>query len=480
MPENVANACTSVNRFAIPIITGFGVVSIISASYVGLNGYHTWRLADSYSQILGMLGQRGLGPVDTFHGWAEVFDMPVYQAIIAGLATITGSEPLLIVRVFDAVLFVIFIYAGARIADTLRPGSGLVLAVLLVTSPLYLNYYSTPLPDLLSMTCSIAAAMLLVSPSHESRYWHALPLIALGALIKSPVAFVFLTFYVTWLLVNRHLTMSNRGAWLRLTGVLAISLSAALAAEMVRWSITGWPFASGKLRWYFGTLNDRISPKTWIWAARHFNDACAFSWLAIVALIALAAYIVVGRSKAFRLLLPLVVGYMSGWLVFTDLYADHDYYGLPTMFMVFAAVSIAVRGIGSSMMNRDEWPTAVGVGCVLAVPFMIIYGHKATVYGVTSEGDAMRFALRDVTSFVYVSDEPGYPTPEPGGLAAKPFETISPSELRKSCTAILERAHALVVRRQNAEKLPQCRTMARESAQSFLVGPTYEIFVLGN
>jgi hypothetical protein len=197
-------------------------------------------------------------------------------------------------------------------------------------------------------------------------------------------------------------------------------------------------------------------------------------------LIVLAVYVILRRCKGLKLLLPLGFGFLSGWLVFTKLYSDHDYYGLPTMFMLFTAVSIAVREIGRRFSRDDQWPRAVVISLVVAVPLMVIYGHKSSVYGVTSEGVAMRYVLRDVDNFVYVSDEPGYPSPEPGGLTGKPFTILEPSELRRSCAKVLEHAHAVVVRRQNADMPVQCLAMARESADSFTVGPVYQVFLLRN
>ncbi len=41
------------------IIVMLGVVAIVSSSYANLNGDHIWRQSDVYSQILGMLGQKG-------------------------------------------------------------------------------------------------------------------------------------------------------------------------------------------------------------------------------------------------------------------------------------------------------------------------------------------------------------------------------------------------------------------------------------
>ncbi len=58
-------------------ITAFGVLPIISQAYVGLNGPHVWRHLDAYSQILGMLGQRGLEPLSAFTGAAVMYDFPL-------------------------------------------------------------------------------------------------------------------------------------------------------------------------------------------------------------------------------------------------------------------------------------------------------------------------------------------------------------------------------------------------------------------
>jgi hypothetical protein len=294
------------------------------------------------------------------------------------------------------------------------------------------------------------------------------------------VAFVFISFYVTRLLLNHRVALGRGRTSVRLAEALATSLFAVVCAEVFRWCITRNGLTGDQLNWYFGTARDRISFDTFHQMGHYFRTAFAFTWLAVAALIVLAVYILLKRWEGVKLLLPFGVGFMSGWLVFTRLYADHDYYGLPTMFMLFAAVSIAAREIGSRFSKGDEWPTVVVISLVVAVPLLVIYGHKSSVYGVTSEGVAMRFMLRDVDNFMYVSDQSGYPSPEPGGLTGKPFTTIDPSELRSSCTDILEHAHAVVVRRKNADTPMPCLAMARESAQSYLVGPVYQVFLLRN
>jgi hypothetical protein len=473
-PEKFLAAC---RRFALPIVAGFAVVSIISASYVGLNGNHVWRQSDSYSQILGMLGQPGLSPLDTFHGHPAIFDIPIYQAIVAALSTITDGEPLLIVRILGAVLFVIFVFAGAQIAETMEPGAGLVLATLLATSPLYLHYFATPLPDLLSLTCSAVAVMLLlVSSGRRTRYWLALSLLVIGALIKAPVPFVFLAFYVTRMLMNRRSTLPGRRSWIRFGGLLAASLVAAIVAELIRRDINQ-KFLSFRWNSYFGLPTDRISAVTWKTAGHYADEAFAFRWLTFAAVIALVLYLVLRRFEGFKLLLPLGVGFASGWLVFTKLYVWHDYYGLPTTFMLLMAVSIALWGFaGLIAQSVDVLSKAAPVLLILAVPLMIVYGHKISSYSVTSEGQAMRFILRGAEHFVYVSNEdPNDWNPEVGGLTAKPFTLISQGEFERSCMEILHHQRAVVINRSNVEGPSQCLSTIRESAVSFMKGPQYEV-----
>lgn len=473
-PEKLLAAC---RRFALPILAGFAAVSIISASYVGLNGHDIWRQSDSYSQILGMLGQPGLGPLDTFQGNRAVFDTPIYQAIVAAVSTVTHGEPLVVVRILGAVLFVILVLAGFKIAETIEPGAGLIMATLLATSPLYLHYCATPLPDLLCLTCSAVAVMLLLVGSDlGAQYWLALSLLVIGALIKPPLPFVFLAFYGTWLLMNRRTVQSRRHPWMRFGGLLVASLVATIVAELIRSYTNIYPERQALHR-YFGTPIDRISVVTWKTAWIYTGEAFAFSWLRFAAVIALVLYLILRRSEGFKLLLPLGIAFTAGWLVFTKLYVKHDYYGLPTALMLLMAVSIALRGIAAPVAQRvDLLSRAAPVLLIFAAPLMIVYGDKISSYSVTSEGQAMRFILRDAWHFVYVSNEdPLDWNPTAGGLTAKPFTLVSQAEFERSCSEILRHERAVVINRLNVEGPSRCLSTIKRSAVSFMKDPHYEV-----
>ena len=99
------------------LATALGAASILSKSLAPINGDHSWRQADAYAQILGMMGRRGLGPLSTFDGPPAMFDVPLYQALVAGLALVTGAEPLVVVRFVDAGLWAVLESLSRRGSD---------------------------------------------------------------------------------------------------------------------------------------------------------------------------------------------------------------------------------------------------------------------------------------------------------------------------------------------------------------------------
>lgn len=67
---------------------------VVGSSYVGINGTHDGRQADVYAQILGFYGYKDYPPLEDFRGHIAIYDIPIYAFVVAKLALITGSEPL--------------------------------------------------------------------------------------------------------------------------------------------------------------------------------------------------------------------------------------------------------------------------------------------------------------------------------------------------------------------------------------------------
>ena len=150
-----------------------GVVYIASSAYLGINGHASWRQALTYGHILGFTGDKGFMPFDLFtlsSGARFVFDMPLYQYLIAKASLLTGGDPLVMARFVNLVLWLLTAFAGYGLCRALSaaPASrapsasaGTAFFLLLATSPLVLHYYSVPLPDTMALALALAGIALL-------------------------------------------------------------------------------------------------------------------------------------------------------------------------------------------------------------------------------------------------------------------------------------------------------------------------------
>lgn len=75
-------------------------VYILTGAYIGVTGSHTWRQADVYGHILGFMQYKNFQPFDSFiMGKRAIFDIPIYQWIIAKTALLTHFDPLVVTTV---------------------------------------------------------------------------------------------------------------------------------------------------------------------------------------------------------------------------------------------------------------------------------------------------------------------------------------------------------------------------------------------
>jgi hypothetical protein len=163
---------------------------ILTTAYLGIHGSHVWRQADSYAHILGFLQEEGLSPLQNFWGVRRIYDIPVYQLIVALLSTTLHLEPLAAARLLNCFLHSLSAVAGIYIVRRFTTRGGTAFLVLFSASPHFLHYYTTPLPDILSIALSLVClAAILSGPSlHPALllFW------IIAVLIKSPIPFVFL------------------------------------------------------------------------------------------------------------------------------------------------------------------------------------------------------------------------------------------------------------------------------------------------
>lgn len=463
-----------------------GSLSIISSSYVGLNGAHIWRQSDAYAQILAFSHFKGMAPLSDFFGRTALYDIPIYQYLTAKLAVIFSTDPLVTSKYFNLLFWFTLLVSGGLIADKLHKHSAFFFWIVASTSPILLHYYATPLPDIMALSLSsLAIAILLYKIDHECQYTlAAICLLVISALIKSPIPFVFLVFYATYLVLSPGQPKSTQRLF-RVGLVFMLSLAAAVLAESLRKRILGVDvdgFAQDPA-WYFGTIEQRLSKPFWQAILTRTGGTASFSYLAYALLIAIVWHAVIAKKRALNTLAPCILAFFSGWLVFANVYYIHDYYELPVSIMLFIAGSISIAVLLDSIDQR-QWLTAVGLrscsayelacyASLLLAPLVMLHGYKMSQYKAESIQASARFALRHQNSFIWIGPAGNDDrNPSIGGLLKTPFTPLSAQELEAQCDELLRRHAAVVVTGQSA-----CLRRHKSSATTYIEDDGLQIYV---
>lgn len=466
---------------AVFLIVLIASCAISSSAYLGVNGNMVWRQSDSIAQILSFSGWKGLSPMDSFQGGPSWFATPLYELIVSAAAAVTGLKgaegDLTAAVLTDLVCFWLLLLSGFRFAEKISSGSGIILIFLLATSPLYLHYYSVPIPDTLALALSVLAVSLLMDERCSApRATAALFALSAACLIKSPIPFVLLAFFLT-----REAILGNlRKRWRLIAIVSLTALVSALLPEYLRNRFLGSQnaFFAQDPWWYFGSFDDRLSLKFWKTMVNRVTKAAPFRVLGSVYAIAAAVSLVwCAKKRKLSAAVPYLVSFLSGWLVFTHVYMLHDYYSLPTNFIFFTAVSVclcralkALPPLPDSL--RGAWPYAL---CVTAI-LLTVYGKS--ISGIRDAGfqHASSWFLRNTDVLLYSADGTGYydDSNVPGGLFLTPFKRVDRQDLETNCSEYLEKYSAVAVHDAKGSK---CLQDAAGMASVFASDDGYTLWI---
>ena len=421
-------------------ILGLSLISaslIISSSYVGLNGNHIWRQADSYAQVLGFIGLKGLSPLEDFYGHKALYDIPVYQYIVANLARLTKSDPLVTCRFFNAGLWLSLIYGARRFSEGIKQGSSAVTLFLICTSPLLTHYYSTPIPDTLSLALGINAIAIFMT---SSRHFHiGLLLIAVSALIKSPITFVLLVTYTIYYALQQRTNEQNNQ--LKIFILLFISAASAVSAELLRKLVytSAASYFAQDPSWYFGTIDLRLSREFWFSIFDGLISSFSFPLIGWAFIVITLYAITRSRAKFSKNFIAPALGFMSGWLVFSNLYYRHDYYQIPVTILAYTIAGISWTILHKRIMGKLLYKFIYPYRFNLAIFFVasfLVYMPKISDLEISGQFDSMKYLLRDTEYLVWVNygdnDQIGDGLPI-GGLTMTKIIKISQSDFEKSC-----------------------------------------------
>jgi 4-amino-4-deoxy-L-arabinose transferase-like glycosyltransferase len=456
------------------LVTG---ILIVGSAYLGINGHHDFRQADVYGHILGILGERGFQPFDLFSArepWGEkaVFDLPVYQYLIAYFSKLFNQDPLVSVRYVNLFLWMITAFFGYRLCENMgHRFSGLIFTALFASSPLFIHYFSVPLPDNLAIALSVmATAILLRYKESWLGFAFAFPLLVIASAIKSPVAFVFIVFLTSYIFLSSSAEQYNFIYFLRKHASLIIFLICCLLAttalEIYRGRLLSGINGQNHIwGWYFGSLPLRLSHDFWQTLINRFNLWVPPYFLYAYMAISVISAVKYPSMKVMAVVISALLAFFSGWLIFSNVYMIHDYYEMPVAIIMFVSVAVSA----SQLIERNIKNKHLADKMTIIVPvltLMIFFYQLASQdsYSTKYRADfwkTVEYSLRNDLVFLFVSNKEK--NPAIGGRVSTKFVVIDPKEFESNCDDYIEKYSSILV--DNADS--KCLESAKEFATHY-------------
>lgn len=439
--------------------------TILGSAALGLNGHHVWRQADVLAQIEGFYHGKYVTPFENYFSQKICFDIPIYQALVASFARVFDIAPLYVARVLNFVSYVVVLVAGQFYINVRHKGSWLAYCILLGASPLVLHYFSVPLPDVFCIALNVAALVFLLSET--------LPMVLLGSLafavsafIKSPVTFVFVVYYCFVSILDPAL-FNDRARLLRRIIPLCFALAGAIGSEMTRQAVLQADQLAkiGDYNWYFGSLSMRLQPVFYEKMLMRTLDSFPVHLLGIALFANVALNAFVERRATLTTALPYVIAFLSGWMIFSNVYFMHDYYELPVTILMFFGlaefVAMTANRFGGAFVLRIG--EKVGYGCFAAALAILLYiapsiGSKSAPVFV----DGVKYSLRHSDRLLLVTDDTR-PNPAMGGLTNTKFVIVPKQQFETNCDAYLAQYPGILV-----SSGSQCLERHKQDAVTFI------------
>lgn len=445
---------TNLERYATFMVITIASIAIVECTYLGITGLHSFRQSDAYGYLLGILHLKDFRVFDLFAARPDintqaVFDIPLYEALAAIISQALDKDPLVSVRYLNYVLWLVVVYSGYKLSEKLSPAySGFTYIILVCSSPLFLHYFAVPLPDNLALACSVLASYLVLTSGGLVNLFVAFVLIAIAAAVKSPIPFVFLVYCGSMLSIRKIyidecgvLHEKPKNKIFLVTFFVACAL-VTVVIEYYRQRLMSeyGPKSGHHWQWYFGQLELRLKSNFWQTIIARFNE-----WLppyfGLIFIGGCLASMIADWRKTFTLVTPFLISFLSGWLVFANLYHIHNYYQLPVALIAlisFACIlSISIHHYSRILVAK----TGLSIGrfgdatIVLLCAFFIYESLTAKSYTNKTRVDfwkAAEFALHDANKFLLVSIKPII-DPQFGGRVSTKYVSVAAAEYENNC-----------------------------------------------
>lgn len=340
--------------------------------------------------------------------------------------------------------------------------AGLSFLFFMATSPLILHYYSVPLPDTFSIALSMVALVILFY--YKATYgsvFLSIPFLVIATLIKSPIVFIFILFYLFYGLFAKDIYFSTQISTtirknLSLLLLFVILLVSAISAELLRkyllGGLDGFGFAQDP-SWYFGTWDQRTQVFFWQRIMNDLDESGIYPFSVIYLTILLVSVFIERSKTLFAIHFTAILSFFAGWLIFSNLYEKHDYYKLPVTIVLFISLSVSlsfvIKHLQAKYRNHKIYflkptivsLTIVGTLYILSMQYYISDREYSRVFSQAKD------ALKSYNSFLNVGGNSSDPTL--GALLGTKYKTMSIKEFDKNCLYDAYKYQAIVIKKEN-------------------------------
>jgi hypothetical protein len=304
--------------------------------------------------------------------WSMPFEFPLYNWLVAAVTTVSGWPLDQCGRLVSRAFFLLALLPYWSILGQLgfTPARRLVGLALLLVSPFYIFWSRTFLMETTALCLSLAYFACAWAAMRQPRPGVAAAALALGILASLVKITTFAGFFL--MLGLAALPLLRRGVSRRQVALLVVLLvlptaSGVLWAHFADALKSENQFArfltTASLRtWNFGTLDQRLRPRTWqrIFAETHL----ALGYAGTGAVLPVAAVLLARRRR--RQVAACLLVYLTLPLVFTNLYYQHQYYPCATNVYLIAAGALGLVALAECGDWR-RWLAAVGLAAVLVL-----------------------------------------------------------------------------------------------------------------
>lgn len=316
--------------------------------------------------------------------WSIPMEFPTYQAIVATVADQSGLPLEQTGRLISLFFFVAALPAAYDLLGVagLTPSRRLLALTLVVSSPIYLFYPRTFMIE----TTALCLAVWFLCALRRTLETRALGWLIAAVLLALFAALTKVTTFVVYAVPGAALTLaalwrSHRSgtapAWQRigtpalralLPVVVALAATAAWVAhgDAIKHSnpYTGFLASTELNRWNYGTLALRTEPSFW----QHIGENITRNLLCEGALAIALVCVALATARARWTALVCLIGFLTGPLVFANLYHIHDYYYAANALLLVGAAGVAL----ASAWDHPHFPAAArwtALGTILALQY---------------------------------------------------------------------------------------------------------------